>query len=560
MSRNSKPQISTLCLAAAMALAGLVGADLQPFSSAQAADELSGADKLRALYSAEFRFTEEGVPIVPVAIAQSVEEVTVSGEPGVRLLPEGEEGSEISSNEAFRVTAVRATAARLRHWPVAFRAKAGPGVGAEAARRAAAYRARNLEAQVFEQGALFAVAGEVLDRREVIVGVAPATSYDGAEKSLERLRAAEPALAGGIHTEMLERPHGDLIAVGRKTAVRVRSEGAIWFAPTGDRPLQVTGRQIGGAAFSGSYHGRLLCTLGRNGTLVVVNAVPENRLLAGLLPAEIFASAPDEALKAQAIAARGELLAKIGARHFGEPFRLCAETHCQVYAGAGRETPRTSAAVEATRGEVLFEAGGKELVDTVYSANCGGHTESNENAWADTPPHPELRGRFDGPVTPDSPFAAGITAANLERFLREPPPSYCGGVTTPGANDRFRWSVTRSAAEMDRLLAGHGLGQVRAIEVTERGVSGRARTISIVGSNKSELVRGELRIRQLFGGLRSSMFVVDVAAGAATFRGGGFGHGVGLCQTGAIGMSLAHKSYREILSHYYQGSVLRRLW
>jgi peptidoglycan hydrolase-like amidase len=57
------------------------------------------------------------------------------------------------------------------------------------------------------------------------------------------------------------------------------------------------------------------------------------------------------------VAARGELIAKIGNRHAGEPFRLCAETHCQVYAGASRETPRTTAAVEATRGEVLFEVG-----------------------------------------------------------------------------------------------------------------------------------------------------------------------------------------------------------
>ena len=532
---------------------------LTPVAPLWAADDLSGADKLRALYSAEFRFTDEGVPIVPVAIAESVEDVIVSAEGGLRLLPEGDEGPELASPEPFRITAVHTTAARLRFWPVVYRAKAGPGVGAEAARRVAGLAARGLVAKVFEQGTLFAVAGEVLDRREILVGVASAPSYDAAEKALEKLRASEPSVSG-IYTEMVERPHGDLVATGRKTAVRLRNEGALWVAASGDRPLRVEGRKAGGVAFQGSYHGRLLFTVGRKGMLVVVNAVPENQLLAGLVPAEIFASAPDEALKAQAIAARGELLAKIGARHIGEPFRLCAETHCQVYAGAARETPRTTAAVEATRGEVLFEADGKELVDTVYSANCGGHTEHNENAWADTPAHSALRGHLDGPAAAQSPFAGGITSATVERFLTDPPPTYCGRASTQGGTDRFRWTVTRTAAELDRLLTGHGLGKLRAIEVMERGVSGRARAVNIVGSTKSEVIRGELRIRQTFGNLRSSLFVVDVVAGAATFRGGGFGHGVGLCQTGSIGMAEAHKSYREILQHYYQGSVLRKLW
>jgi len=121
-------------------------------------------------------------------------------------------------------------------------------------------------------------------------------------------------------------------------------------------------------------------TLDRNGSLAVVNALPEDRFCrlaaGGNLP-----YAPEEALRRKAVAARGELLSKIGTRHLGDPFRLCSQTHCQVYLGAGHETARTTAAVAATRGEVLFTADGKDLADTVYSANCGGHTEHNENAW-----------------------------------------------------------------------------------------------------------------------------------------------------------------------------------
>ena len=129
-----------------------------------------------------------------------------------------------------------------------------------------------------------------------------------------------------------------------------------------------------------------------------------------------------------------------------------------------------------------------------------------------------------------------------------------------GGADWFRWTVTRSGAELAKLLAELGVGEVKAIEVLERGVSGRARAVRIVGARRTETVRGELRIRQTFGGLRSSLFMVEVKGGAATFRGAGFGHGVGLCQVGSIGMAEAGKSYREILRHYYQGSVLRKLW
>jgi SpoIID/LytB domain protein len=308
-----------------------------------------------------------------------------------------------------------------------------------------------------------------------------------------------------------------------------------------------------------SYAGRLYVTIDRLGTLAVVNAVPENKLLAGLIPAEIFPSAHEEALKAQAVAARGELLSKIGTRHIGDPYRLCSLTHCQVYSGTGHETPRTTAAVEATRGEVLFEKGGAELADPVYSANCGGHTENNENAWPEMMALPSLRGHRDAAPDKGDAYAGGVTSANVAAFIANPPAAYCGQ-SKLGAGDHFRWTVTRSKDELDKLLAKYRLGAVKSIEVLERGVSGRARAVRVSGAARSEVIHGELRIRQTFGNLRSSLFVVDVQNGGATFRGAGFGHGVGMCQTGAMGMAETGKSYREILRHYYPGTVLRKLW
>ena len=540
------------------ALAGTLVLGPRLVRSLRAADEFSGADKLRALYSAEFRFTQNGLPVVPVAIAEGLASVTlsVSAPGGLRLLPEGEGGPDVRADDAWQVRAQGTSPAKLRYWPIVWRGSAGQG--AEAAEQAQQWKDRGEKARVFEQGTLFGVAGEVLDRREALVCVAPAPTFDEAERALERLAHKGPVSGGGVYTELVDRPHGSLEAVGAKSGTRVRNEGVLWFAPLGDGPLHVEG-QGPAARAAGSYFGRVYVTLDRRGSIAVVNAVPEDRLLAGLVPAEIFPGASDEALKAQAVAARGELLTKIGTRHAGDPYRLCSQTHCQVYSGAGRETPRTTAAVVATRGEVLFTADGKDLVDTVYSANCGGHTESSENVWPEMGAHATLRGHRDAAPSAGDPYEAGVTAENVQRFIEQPPRSWCS-VARLGGGDRYRWTVTRSAAELERLLAAYHLGRVRSIEVQERGVSGRARAVRVTGTARAEVIRGELRIRQAFGGLRSSLFIVQVSDGAATFRGAGFGHGVGMCQTGSIGMAEAGKSYKQILQHYYPGSVLRKLW
>ena len=84
--------------------------------------------------------------------------------------------------------------------------------------------------------------------------------------------------------------------------------------------------------------------------------------------------------------------------------------------------------------------------------------------------------------------------------------------------------------------------------------------LEIVGERGSATVEGDLRIRRLLGGLKSSMFEVRKVAGRWEFSGGGFGHGVGMCQTGAIGMAEGGRSYREILGHYYTGTHVHALY
>ena len=229
------------------------------------------------------------------------------------------------------------------------------------------------------------------------------------------------------------------------------------------------------------------------------------------------------------------------------------------------ETPSTSAAVDATRGIALFSKDGK-LVNSVYSAVCGGHTEDNDRVW-DAAPDPSLRGKPDllgsPAVFPDSSRAE--SRDDLAAYLATGLPAACR-VSGFANSDKFRWERRFSAAEIDLLAASLGIGSIRSISVEKRGVSGRAQEVRLGGDRGLIEVRGELEIRKLFGMLNSAMFVVTEEAGPDgtpagwIFRGGGWGHGVGMCQMGAIGRALAGQDYREILAFYFNGAQPAQLY
>src|SRR5262245_25613630 len=201
---------------------------------ARGADEFSGADKLRALYTAEFRFTQDGLPVVPVAIAEGLTAVAVSAAGVLRLLPEGEGGPEVRADDTWQVRAQKTTPAKLRYWAIVWRGRAGEGAAANA--EVDRWKTRGEKARLFEQGTLFGVAGEVLDRREVVVAIGPQATAEGAEKDAQRLARKAKLAASGVYTELVDRPHGWLEAVGAKSGTRVRNEGVLWFNAVGDVP------------------------------------------------------------------------------------------------------------------------------------------------------------------------------------------------------------------------------------------------------------------------------------------------------------------------------------
>jgi stage II sporulation protein D len=506
----------------------------------------------------------EGEPSVPVRLMEGQKEVTFIPRGRVRLVLKGavETFAEAPAGEVLRIRLLDGVAAkrlfRLELTQLAFADKAG--LEAELA----TWARRGVSVRVQTLGQVYGIAGKVIDNRRYAV-----LSDEGLSEAEAKARTGDFLRRFGVHATLAEEvvaPASATLEVRQATgALLGRAENTI-HAETLDRSgfdVRQVEHDVGYRAHGledRNYRGALVFTVDARGTLAIVNDVALEDLLRGLVPSETFAAAPMEALKAQAVTARGEVLAKVGTRHLADPYLLCSEQHCAVYRGRSGETPATNAAVEATRGQALFSQEGR-LVDSVYSAVCGGHTENNEAVWGGVP-DPSLRGRPDLLEAVD---ALPSARTDPSAFLKADLPAACrkGRFAQAG---RYRWERRFSATELDALLSPLGLGSIKALQVAERGVSGRALLLSVSGERGATELRGELTIRRAFGMLNSSFFVVSVERDAQgtptawTFHGGGWGHGVGMCQTGAIGRADAGQDYRAILRYYFNGAEVVRIY
>jgi SpoIID/LytB domain protein len=520
------------------------------------ADETSATDKLRILYSTRFTFTDDGLPLVTVEIMNGRSTVHLKARGGLTVKPDGAGGSAIETDggDAWTITVEGAKPAVLQDWTVVETLAPDDSAGVTAA--LARWKGRGFEPRTFELGTVFGVDGEVIDTRELRVAIDPVAAGKGGARAGELARRY--GIATSVQQELVRRPAGTIIA--RSGATTIRNPQVLWFQPkkpsetitVADVPTNAGGSQLETGAEDRRYWGSVYVTLDHDGALVAANAVGEDKLLAGLVPAEMYPDAPPAALQAQAIAARTELLQKIGRRNLTDPFLLCSTQQCQVYAGAGKEDPRTTKAIEATRGIVLLREGGG-LVDIRYSASCGGHGEDNDAIWGGEP-DPSLRGK------PDAASGGVSRVTDVAGFLDGGGDAWCNQTRLGKA--KFRWTERATVSELSARVAAEypDVGRVRALTAKQRGASGRIGVLAIEGERGRAEVSGDLHIRRLLGGLKSTLFEVKREGDAFVFRGAGFGHGVGMCQMGAIGMATAGKTGAQILQHYYRGSHQHRLY
>jgi len=292
------------------------------------------------------------------------------------------------------------------------------------------------------------------------------------------------------------------------------------------------------------------------GALAAVNILDIETYLRGVVPSEMPAKYPLEALKAQAVAARGQSLIKAG-RHRREGFDLCATEHCQMYGGATSEDARTDQAVALTWGEVLEYEG--RLADTLYSSTCGGHTGANEDYWPDQRPVPYLRGRADYDEEAIE-LRFPLSEDAVKEYLKYGPPVNCNQPEF-GKSSKFRWWSVVRREELEPSLEGvvGDFGELLDVRVTERVDSGVVREIAVVGTDALHKIRGGSAVRRALGGLNSASFAIqairenDELPVAFAIWGAGWGHQVGMCQVGAAGLADRGWDYQAILSNYYQG-------
>lgn len=539
------------------------------------------ASELDDLFNNRLLFDDRGQPLLPVRVMEQQTVVRIRSPGGMQLdFGPGQPNAHLSPGETLTATRRFGQPALVRPLAVLETLE-----GAARAQRFAVldtWRKKIADVRLFDVGGVYGVAGSVLDNRAALVVLA----RDALESEIVRWQ-----LRPTPSEELLRLPtlgmdldfQGTQVQVGSATragTVRVRAANGAELA------IQQVEHSRGYAKHGfedRSFRGEVWLAPDRFGQIAVVNLVPESTLVAGILPSEMFASAPMETLKAQAVTARGEIFAKIGRRHLADPYLVCSAQHCQVYKGRGAEHPRTTLAAQETAGEMAFLDG--KLVDSVYSACCGGHTEPAHVVW-DQPPAAALMGRPDASMaalsqaawqaTPKPASTAQSAKRNLldltqeeqvRRFLALPRElSFCGASSLNQKGDVYRWTRTFDAAELNERLADLDIGILRSLRVVERGPGGRLRSLEVVGSTRKVRLDRELPVRQRFGNLRSGLFVLDEERGhkgellSVTFRGAGFGHGAGMCQQGAIGMAEAGHSYREILNHYYLGAEVKRVF
>lgn len=267
------------------------------------------------------------------------------------------------------------------------------------------------------------------------------------------------------------------------------------------------------------YRGSVRVENRRRGKIRVINRLDLEDYLRGVVPSEMPAHWPLEALKAQAVAARTYASHRLG---LGGP--LQSTVLDQVYKGVRFETDSTNAAIDQTRGIVLTFEG--DLFMSYFHSACGGTSELASSVW----PGAGVSGPFE--VAPDS---------------------YCG--ISPHGHWTWRVSTGRLGSLLKPITGRSGLER---IEIGECNISGRVSTfvLSYRGGVRRRIDGQRLRMAVDPQRLKSLLCEVEMRKGEAVFRGAGWGHGVGLCQWGANGMAQQGSSFLEILAKYYPRAAI----
>ena len=307
---------------------------------------------------------------------------------------------------------------------------------------------------------------------------------------------------------------------GNGLSVNGKSAGAkIYFRSSGS-----------GAAFAvkGNQYRGVIKAIASPSGVTLVNQLSMEDYLKGVVPCEIVPSWQMDAIKAQAVAARTyAMFHRNGYRSAG--YDVTDDTRTQVYRGVSAETEATNRAVMETAGEVVTYGGSP--IDAVFHASGGGYTENCENVWGSAVPY--LKG-----VPEDKYATPWKKTISLSSFMKMADVGKLKGI---------------------KLSALH-IGE--AHKASDRGISGRVKSVTLVGSKGNRVVSGD-RLQQIYD-LNSTLFDLSVSGNQLVITGYGYGHGLGLSQWGAEAMAEKHGGakdyYKTILTHYFTGTKVEKIY
>jgi stage II sporulation protein D len=296
-----------------------------------------------------------------------------------------------------------------------------------------------------------------------------------------------------------------------------------------------------------SYRGSvILIRSGNSAAFGICNYLLVESYLRGVVPREIGHPGQNalEAIKAQAVAARTYAYRRILDRRTAR-FDVHPGVADQVYGGVDAESAISSKAVAATAGLVLAYNG--SLAHTYYHSTCGGHTDNIEAVW-NKPPQPYLTASTD---------------------TNEKGECFCRG------SRYFEWTQQWSTARLSQIAArfskkyypSRGLrGTIRSMKITARTPGGRVKSMTVTTTRGTYTFGGD-KIRFIlrrdekgYPILRSARITsADVTSRKVVITGTGYGHGVGMCQVGAIARARAGQRFAEILGAYYPHTRIRRV-
>ena len=364
----------------------------------------------------------------------------------------------------------------------------------------------------------------------VVLAVPPALAYPPPNIRVLVFQGRRVTVDGLGHTTELAQgsdPRAGRRSAGKSAMITADSKGLVFKGEAIGTRAMFTNRPQRYGMDRRTFRGKLEVIWKGSGKLIVVDHLPLEDYLVGLIGSEMYASWPGEAFKAQAVAARTYALyhtdSSKGAG--GRDYDVQSTVLSQVYEGAHKEADRTKRAVDATRGEVLMRGGA--IFPAYYHSCCGGMTEHAHNVW-------------DG---------------------EEGPPqivdNYCS------SSPKMRWRASIPVVSFGNTLRQRGMeiGEIRSIQARPEMDSPRVENLIVEHDGGIEVIKAA-ELRGIFGysKIRSTWFDVEIKGGNVVFDGQGYGHGVGMCQWGAKAMADGDAGYRDILKFYYSDAELRKAY